>query len=133
MRSSSWLTSLIRPGLVLIVLAPSSVSVLNITNVATVLPSLWKNSASTARYWHGHLYYRASAVFCAIPSDLLLYEMSTHLLAQRRKLCNLRAVNICQPLESDDALPFVSVHHSASSGLCSRSHTRSGTSASVGE
>src|ERR687886_2877673 len=57
MRSSSWLTSLIRPGLVLIVLAPSSVSVLNITNVATVLPSLWKNSASTARYWHGHLQY----------------------------------------------------------------------------
>src|SRR5205807_5978126 len=38
------------------------------------------------------------------------------LIAQRRKLFNLRAVNICQPLESDDALPFVSVHHGASSG-----------------
>src|SRR4051812_18388973 len=124
MRSSSWLTSLIRPGLVLIVLAPSSVSVLNITNVATMLPSLWKNSASTARYWHGHLHYPASAVFCAIPRELSPQEICRQLIAQRRKLCNRRAINICQPLESDDALPFVSVHHSASSGQCSRSHTR---------
>ena len=59
--------------------------------------------------------------------------MSTHLIAQRRKHFNLRAVNICPPLQTDDALPFVSVHHGASSGLCSRSHARSGTSASVGE
>ena len=59
--------------------------------------------------------------------------MRTHPLARHRKLVNLRAVTICQPWESDDALPFVSVHQSASAGLCSRSHTRSGTSASVGE
>src|SRR5437763_4947557 len=98
MRSSSWLTSLIRPGLVLIVLAPSSVSVLNITNVATVLPSLWKNSASTARHCHGHLHYSASAVFCVIPRELSPPEMSTHLIAPRRKLFNLHSVHNSQPL-----------------------------------
>jgi hypothetical protein len=59
--------------------------------------------------------------------------MSTHLIAPRRALFNLRAIKICPPLETDDALPVVSVHHDASSGLCSRSHMRSGTSASVGE